>query len=95
MRYRGDREGIVDGVRTFGGIIDEQLVEVETVGENHVSDVVASDADAFHRDWILSFQLQFHLFQMCIHRHVHSRYCPRANGPVLELNRHRLIAQFH
>merc|ERR550525_2031286 len=56
----------------FGSIVNEQLVEIEAVGEDHVSNVISANADAFHGYRVLVLQLQFHLFQMCIHRHVHS-----------------------
>lgn len=77
------------------GIVDEQSVERQGVGQDIVADVVTTDTEGVQLLRVSVFHCHLHSLQMGVHADVHTCNCPMNLCAIFQLNRHRLMTQFH
>jgi hypothetical protein len=76
-------------------IINKKSVEIQTVRENVVSDIVATNTEMVKCDRVFPSQRQLHCLQMSIHADVHTCDGAMHYSSILQLYRHRLIVKLH
>jgi hypothetical protein len=55
-----------------GCVINEQSVQIERVRQDVITNVVASDAQAFEVNGITALDGHFNCFQVSVHAHIHT-----------------------
>ena len=73
----------------------QMRLEWETFRQQVVADVGAADRQVLQLLRLFALLLQLDLLEVCVHRHVDGSDRASHDRAVFQLDRHRLIAQFH
>lgn len=76
-------------------VLNEERVKRQTVGENHVPDIVSAQRDVFHGDGVLALERHLDVLEMSVHLHVASRHCALANCSIFQFDHNGLVGQLH
>ena len=76
-------------------IVDEQRLQRQAVRQDVVANVVAADAERVQCDRIPVLYRHFDRLQVCVHCDIHARDRAVHLCAILQLDRHRFVAQFH
>jgi hypothetical protein len=76
-------------------IINKKSIKIQTVRENVVSDVVATNTKMVKCHRIFSSQCQLHSLQMCVHADVHTCDGAMHYGAILQFYGNRLVVELH
>ena len=56
----------------LGGVVDEEGVEGQGVGQDEVAQVVATDAQRVQLHRVLVLQRHLHRLEVCVHAHINT-----------------------
>ena len=88
--------GLADGLLLdLGGVVNEEGLKLEALGQKEVADVVAADRKVVQRHGFLALDGQLDCAEVGVHGHVDAGDGAHDNGTVLELNGDGLVVELH